>query len=305
MDVSIIIVNWNTRDLLRKCLAAVSQHVHALKYEMIVVDNASKDDSIAMVRAEFPSVQLIENQENVGFARANNQAMRVSKGEFLLLLNSDAFVQTGTIQTLVHALRNTHKAGAAGGLLVNVDGTFQSSYYDFPTLISELLTLAGLNRQVYWPEHPSHPARTAHEQVARVDWVMGANFLVRREAVDAVGLLDESYFMYAEEMDWLYRMRKAGWHTMYVPTAITTHVGSASNTIGSPRKRINLAQSKVLFFRKHYAPWKAFALYWGGKLIAFTRMLAFAPMALIPSKRAAAKVRMAASWAMLVDKPGG
>lgn len=300
MDLSIIIVNWNTRDLLKTCLTAVYAHVRGIDFEVIVVDNASEDDSVAMVQAEFPQVRLVQNTENTGFTRANNQAIPMNDAEFVLLLNSDAFLRAGTVDTLIHALRNDPGAGAAGGLLLNPDGSFQASYYDFPTVPSELATLAGINTRLYWPEHPSHPASTAQTPVKDAGWVMGACLLVRRTTIDAVGLMDEGYYMYAEEMDWLYRMNQAGWRVLYVPDAVTTHVGGASNQSASPRKRINLARSKQRFFRKHYGPGRAGLLSAGVKGIALLRLVIFGLLWLIPSKREGATVRLKAAWAMLL-----
>jgi len=251
LDVSIIILNWNTRDQLVKCLDAIGQTVGDLDTEIFVVDNASSDGSQAMVRQRFPHINLIANHENVGFARGNNQAMAVASGRYALLVNSDAFVWPGAIQALVDLADLQPQAGIVGAQLINADGSFQASHTPFPNLWREFLILSGLGRLIYGPWYPSRrPEESKGPQIA--DYVEGACLLVRRQALEEVGGLDEAYFMYAEEVDWCYTMRAKGWQVWYQPAAKVTHLGGASSQSRRVQREADLYRSRVRFFRKHY-----------------------------------------------------
>ncbi len=250
-DVSIIVLNWNTRDQLAKCLNAIHQTAGELDTEIFVVDNASSDGSQAMVRERFPDVKLIANHENVGFAKGNNQAMAVSQGRYALLVNSDAFVWPGAIQALVDLADLQPRAGIVGAQLINADGSFQASHTLFPDPWQELLILSGLGRLMYGRWYPSHgPEEDKGPQV--VDYVEGACLLVRRKVFEEVGGLDEGYFMYAEEVDWCYTMRAKGWQVWYQPAAKATHLGGGSSRNRSCQREADLYRSRVRFFRKHY-----------------------------------------------------
>jgi GT2 family glycosyltransferase len=228
VDLSIIIVNWNTCNLLAKCLDSIFQTVWASAYEIIVVDNNSTDGSVDMVYTQFPAVKLIENQQNVGFARANNQAMALSRGRYALLLNSDALLLANAVQAMLDLAEAMPQAGIIGVHLLNADGSFQASHTPFPDLWQEILILSGIGRMLYGRWYPSRgPDDDKGPQV--VDYVEGACMLVRREAFEDVGGLDEGYFMYAEEVDWCYAMRAKGWQVWYQPAA-----------------------KVIRFFRKHY-----------------------------------------------------
>ena len=250
IDLSIIIVNWNTRDLLAQCLQSVYDTVRGLEFEVFVVDNASTDGSAAMVRERFPQVQLIENGENVGFARANNQAIERSTGHYVLLLNSDTVVTPGAIEALVKFADLRPDAGAVGPQLLNGDGSFQASYAQFPTLWTEVLLLWGIARVVYSRYFPSNPPEHSQE-TCECDWVGGACLLVRKEAIAEVGTLDEDYFLYVEEADWCYRLKQRGWKILYYPDARIVHYGGRSSDQWDVSRRIHLHRSKLLFFRKH------------------------------------------------------
>jgi GT2 family glycosyltransferase len=248
---AIIIVSWNTRDRLADCLASVYACAPPLEFEVWVVDNASTDGSAALVRARFPQARLIENTANLGFARANNQALRAAAADHLLLLNSDAALLPGALDLLLDWLARNPRTAIVGPTLLNPDGSFQASHGNFPTLWSQLLVVAGLGRRVFGPHYPSHgPPHTLAPQ--RADWVGGACLLARRAAVDAVGLLDESFFMYAEEMDWCYRMRQGGWDVMHLPAAHCLHWGAQSSQQVRVRTQARLACAALHFFRKHY-----------------------------------------------------
>jgi N-acetylglucosaminyl-diphospho-decaprenol L-rhamnosyltransferase len=250
-DLSIVILNWNTRDLLAQCLASVYAYPPAGEFEVLVVDNASSDGSVQMVQEQFPQVRLIQNVRNVGFARANNQAILLSQGRYLLLINSDAIATPGATQSLVSLAEAEPHAGIVGARLLNRDGSFQASHTPFPTLGQEFLVLTGLGRLLKGPWFPSRgPEEGKGLQVA--GYVEGACMLVRRQAFEEVGGLDEGYFMYAEEVDWCYEMKKAGWQVWYQPAAKILHVGGGSSQHRRPQREADLYRSRVRFFRQHY-----------------------------------------------------
>lgn len=249
-DLSIIIVNWNTRELLARCLESVQANLPA-DSEVWVVDNASTDGSAAMVRERFPWVHLIDNAENVGFARANNQALRAISGRYALLLNSDTLMPGGSLSGLLRFAAEHPQGGIFGVKLVNADGSFQASFNDFPTWRTMVLEAWGLlgsrHRNPYYPSYPPERSTTAQP----CDWVGGACLLVRMQAVHQVGLLDESFFMYSEEMDWCFRMRKADWQVWYTPDIEVVHLGGGSADRMGPTQRMRLLSSKVRFIEKH------------------------------------------------------
>jgi GT2 family glycosyltransferase len=253
VDLSIIIVNWNTRDLLQRCIESVYQTAADIEFEVLVVDNHSLDGSAEMVASTFPQVELIRNNENVGFARANNQAIRVSRGRFVLLLNSDAALLPATARSMLDVFEQEPRVGVVGAQLLNPDGTFQGSYADFPSLPGELLLASRVASIVYGPSYPSYPVHRSQRD-RLVDWVSGACLMVRREAMAGVGLLDEDYFMYTEETDWCYRMKQSGWLVYYCAGARVLHWASQSSKRVPERRRGMVYRSKWLFMRKHRGP---------------------------------------------------
>lgn len=247
IDLSVIIVNWNTRDLLAKSVESVTSTVHDLTVEVFVVDNASTDGSPEMVRERFPEVQLLANSENVGFARANNQAIRQCQGKYVLLLNSDAALTAGAAHALVATLENDPKAGIAGATLVYPDGRPQVSYAPLPTLWSELAGLTGLDRVVRKLRRPQQAGKGPLE----TGMVDGACFLARSSMLDEIGLLDERFFMFNEEVDLCYRAHTAGWKVIHVPEAVTVHVAGGSTGV-TPGRLLRLYRGKLQYFQKHY-----------------------------------------------------
>lgn len=251
LDLSVVIVNWNTRGLLSDCLQSVQATAGDIVSEVIVVDNGSSDGSQAMLAERFPDVRLLQNAENVGFARACNQGVNASSGQYALLLNSDAVLTDTAAQSMVALANQQLHAGVVGAQLRNPDGTFQASYTPFPTLLQELLILSGIGRIVYGRWYPSRgPEEDSGPQ--RVDYVEGACLLVRREAFDKVGGLDEQYFMYAEEVDLCYEMNRHGWEVWYHPDAKVIHVAGASSRNRPVAREEDLYRSRLRFFRKHY-----------------------------------------------------
>jgi N-acetylglucosaminyl-diphospho-decaprenol L-rhamnosyltransferase len=258
-ELSIIVVNWNTRDLLAQCLVSLHENITDLSFDVWVVDNASQDDSVDMVGTSFPKVHIITNTRNEGFARANNQAMYASRGRFMLLLNSDAAATSGAIQALLSLAQQRPSAGIVGAQLINCDGSFQASHSRFPSLRQEFLILTGLGRLVHGRWYPSHGPEE-NKSPRQVDYVEGACLLVRRQALEHVGGLDEDYFMYAEDVDWCYAMQQCGWEVWYHPGAQIIHHGSGSSRHLQTQREANLCRSRVRFFRKHYGNTATFFL---------------------------------------------
>jgi GT2 family glycosyltransferase len=247
VDLSVIVVNWNTRDLLSQCVQSIYDTANGLAIEVIVVDNASTDGSQAMIRQQFPQVARIENDQNIGFAQANNQALIIGQGRYFLLLNSDTVVLPHTLEEMVRFADVHSDAGIVGCKLLNSDGSLQKSWASFPTFWSEVMGRNVRGRRLV----------DEKSLVYEVDWVGGACMLVRPAAIDEVGLLDESFFMYSEETDWCFRMRQRGWQVYYLTSPGTIHLGGSSASRASVAQLVRLYENKIRFFRKHYGAWQA------------------------------------------------
>lgn len=261
-DVSAVIVNWNVRDLLRACLASLLQPANRpTDLEIIVVDNASTDGSVEMVRAEFPQVNLIANPDNLGFPAANNQGIAAAQGRYVLLLNPDTQVLGDALPTLVQYMDAHPEVGLVGPQLLHLDGRIQSSRRRFPTVATlflestwlESLAPSLLLDRYYLLDQPD-------SAVLDVDWVTGAAMLARREAIRQVGGLDKGFFMYSEELDWCRRFKAAGWRVVYLPTAqIIHHIGKSSEQ-AVPDRHISFQRSKIRYTRKYHGRHIAAAL---------------------------------------------
>ncbi len=253
MDVSVIIVNWNTRRILYNCLTSIYRETKACSFETIVVDNNSTDHSTQMVRTEFPQVLLITNSKNVGFATANNQGMRIARGRYILLLNSDVVILDNAISKMISFADSNLEVGLAACRIRNPDGTLQSTCFMFPSLLNMILSVTYL--------HKLFPRNTffGRERMGWFDWdnvcemdvVAGCFMLVRRKAIEQVGLMDESYFMYGEETDWCYRFKQAGWKVMFSPDAEIIHLGGSSSKQMKPEMTLQLWASILFFLKKH------------------------------------------------------
>ena len=256
--VSIIIVSWNTRELLRQCLRSVYDETHDVAFEIFVVDNASKDGTPEMVEAEFKGVLLLRNHENLGFARANNQAIRKSTGKYALLLNPDTVILGDVLGRMINVMDRRPRVGMSTCTMFNPDMTFQACFATFPTfgmvllggstptvaLQSLFLTKRFFKTAGYRPK--------VYEQPNRVDWIMGAFMMVRREAISEAGLLDENLFMYGEEPDWCYRMARLGWEIWYYPEKGVIHYGGQSTKQRPLKDEVSwLMTSQYRFFGKH------------------------------------------------------
>ena len=278
-DLSIVIVSWNTRELLAQCLQSVAaeQSAHPqLRLETFVVDNASHDGSGALVRTQFPWVHLQENEDNVGFAAANNQAIGLCRGHYVLLLNPDTQIIPGALQALVHFMVANPRAGAAGARLLNPDGTLQLSCHPRPTLAREgwrlfhldrLYAYAVYNMQAWWIT-----------QARCVDVVQGAAMIIRRDVLTQVGGLDAGYFIYSEEVDLCARIQRAGWHIYWAPQSAVVHYGGQSTQQVAAEMFLRLYEGKVNYFRKNRGQFAA-TVYKLILLVAATLRLLLSPLA--------------------------
>ncbi|MBZ0275463.1 MAG: glycosyltransferase family 2 protein [Anaerolineae bacterium] len=279
VDVSILVVNWNTRDLLARCLRAIQDTVKQVAYEVIVVDNHSNDGSQEMVKRDFPQVRLIENQENVGFARANNQAMEAAHGRYMLLLNSDAFLGEGALDVMTAFMDSHPDAGMASCKLVYEDGSLQRSCATFPTLMTEFYIALGLDKLFPHSKTFGRYLMTDwnYDDTRPVEVIMGAFMLVRATAIEEVGMMDEGFFMYSEEVDWCYRFEDAGWKVYFHPDVQAIHIWGGSSRAVKVETLIRLYRSRVQFFRKHYGHSDAW-LYKG--ILIFNALVRVVPGAL-------------------------
>jgi GT2 family glycosyltransferase len=252
-DVTLVIVSWNTREMLRHCLQSVYESAGVVDLQIIVVDNASADGSARMVAEEFPRVQLIANTENRGFAAANNQGVALARGRYVLLLNSDTIVLDGVIEKTVAFARTHPEAAVVGCRVLNADRTPQSSCFLFPSALNLLIGALYLNKLFPRSRFWGRERLTWWDglEARAVDVVTGCFMLVRRDAIAQVGGMDEAFFMYAEEADWCYRFQQAGWAVLFFPGANIIHLGGASSRQAPSKMRLQLAGSILYFLRKH------------------------------------------------------
>jgi N-acetylglucosaminyl-diphospho-decaprenol L-rhamnosyltransferase len=279
LDLVIVIVNYNTRDHLHKCLCSVYASESDFKFEVCVVDNASHDNSCDMVQAEFPQTRLIQSQVNGGFAYGNNLALREyglgdstncmlstdsEAPRYVLLLNPDTIVPPDALSKMLEFMDKHPKAAASGPKLVLEDGSLDMACRrSFPTPQVSFCRMVGLSS--LFPNHPLFGRYNLTycdpDQVMEVDSVVGAFMLVRREAILQVGLLDENYFMYGEDLDWAYRMHQAGWKVYYYPAVTVQHVKRAASR-HSPRAQSEFYRAMRVFYLKHYAATTSQPLHW-------------------------------------------
>lgn len=249
MDLSIVIVNWNTRDLLRDCLRSIESRLGELKAEVLVVDNASEDGSPLMVRTDFPWVQLIENNENLGFAAGNNVALRRAVGRYVMLLNTDTLVHGAVLETAVDWMDAHPSAGVMGPRVLNSDGTVQPSCSAFPSLRKLAMQTLGLTRFRHLDSYRMTGWNRSSER--HVDVISGAAMFVRHSAMKKIGYLDEAFFFYGEETDWCRRFRTAGWDVVFAPIPEVTHFGNGSAGKLNHRRDVLMTEGTTRLHLKH------------------------------------------------------
>lgn len=252
---SIIIVNWNVKDLLYKCLKSIFETSDDLNFEIIIVDNSSSDGSVEMIKEKFPSAILIENKKNLGFGAANNQGIRISKGEYILILNPDTVIFPNSPQKMIAFLDQNPDAGAVGPKILNPDGSIQfECARNFPTPLTDFFGLSTLYRRFpksrifgrylmsYWD----------HNDQRRVDLLSGACMMIRKKVFDEVGLFDEKFFMFAEEPDLFLRIKKQRWTVYFLPSAQIVHFWGKSTEQLFYNMVVETRRSMELYFKKSY-----------------------------------------------------
>ena len=253
LDLSIIIVNWNVREMLAECLRSIEAYHGALETEIIVVDSASTDGSAQMIEKEFPAVKLLAQTENVGFVRGNNIGLEAATGRYLMLLNPDTRIHAHALLKLTRTLDQNPDVGIIGPHTLNSDGTYQSTRRRFPGILTGMfestwlqgLMPSGVLNRFYARDLPD-------DGTFDVDWVQGSALMARREVYAQIGGLDDAYVMYFEELDWCKRARKAGWRVLYVGDAFITHHGGGSADQVQTQKHIHFQMSKLRYFQKFH-----------------------------------------------------
>ncbi len=282
-DMSVVLVCMNNKRYLEPCLRSWNEAAFRFQFELIVVDNGSTDGTQAMLREKFPAVRIIENGRNVGLSRACNQGIEASKGTYVLLLNDDTLVDRPSIEAMLEWLEERPRAGAVGGRLLNPDGSFQAGHADFSTLWAEFLIVTGLGRFL-WEGYPMH---LEENQPRVVDWLCSACLLLRRGALREVGLLDEEYFIYGDEVDLQHRLKRAGWQTYYLPSAHTVHFGGRS--LNRWRRRKMVYRGKLLFYHKNYGVFRTTALRAMFGVSSVAKLLIWGVAAVLPKWRVRAQ----------------
>jgi N-acetylglucosaminyl-diphospho-decaprenol L-rhamnosyltransferase len=246
-DLSIVIVNLDQQELLADCLTSVYDTLDPAAVQVIVVDNGSEDGSLHMLRGGFPQVEVLANEANLGFAAANNQGLAKCRGRYIVLLNNDTIVKDNALGSLAEFMDLHQEVGCAGPQLHNADGSIQASCLRFPSLLRGLRSFVGARVGKSTKYVPELEAGWAY-----VDAVSGACMILRRETLADVGLLDDGYFMYAEEVDWCYRARQAGWPTAYCAASQVIHLGGQTARLEPTRFYIERRYSRVRFMLKHH-----------------------------------------------------
>ena len=246
MKLSVVIVSYNVRNYLEQCLQSVQRALEGIEGEVFVVDNHSDDDSVVTVREKYPWVRLIENQENLGFSKANNQAIRQSQADYVLLLNPDTVVAEDTLRGVLTFMDEHPKAGGAGVMMCYEDGSrAPESRRALPTPWVAALKMLGFTKRYYMSHLP-------WDQPCRIEVISGAFCLLRHEALKTIGLLDEDFFMYGEDIDLSYRLLKGGWENWYLPYSIIHYKGKSTQK--SDYRYVHVFyQAMLIFFQKHYS----------------------------------------------------
>jgi GT2 family glycosyltransferase len=261
MDLSIIVVNYNTREILRSCLLSIARETHGVAYEIIVVDNASTDGSREMLERDFPATRTIYNQENKGFAAANNVGFALARGKYLLMLNSDTVILDDAIHKTLRFMQDYPEASIVGCKLLNPDQTLQPSVRSFPNLWNLFCEAAFLH--LVFPKSKSfgryHMTYFSYDIICEVDWATGAFLMFERRVLEMIGGLDERFYMFSEEMDFCLRARSAGFRTYFYPGAEIVHIWAGSSKDFSVRIR-TMYMSQLAFILKHYKFLKGIAM---------------------------------------------
>jgi hypothetical protein len=290
---SIVLVCWNNKAYLDPCLKSLYDTGLKNSFDIIVVDNGSTDGSQQMLRDKYPEVKTIQNGGNVGLAKASNQGINATAGRYVLLLNNDTIVDGSSFDAMIDFLDQNPKVGAVGGKLLNGDGSIQTCYNNFSTLQEEFLITTRLGKLI----RRSYPAITEEKNVRSVDWLSSACLMVRRSALDDVGLLDEGYFIYGDEADLQYRLKKAGWGIYFLPHVTTVHFGGRS--MDRWKRRAKVYRGKMLFYQKHYGSFMTFLLRLMIGVISVAKLITWAIAFVLPKSRDLAKRELQSNFEVI------
>ena len=283
VDMSIVLVCWNNKAYLDPCLKSLYEGGLKSSFDVVVEDNGSTDGSQQMLAEKYPQVKLIQNAGNVGLGKASNQGIEATDGRHVLLLNNDTLVNAPALDVLVEYLDAHPEAGATAGRLLNPDGSFQSGFAPFSTLLEEFLIVTHIG-ELLWTGYPSHgDAR----EIKETGWMSSACLLVRRAAFDQIGLLDEGYFIYGDEADLQYRLNQAGWKVVFLPNSSIIHFGGRSMDRWKRRKMVY--RGKMMFYKKNYGLPSAFLLRLLFFFMSLLKLLVWVVGFVVPSKNDQAK----------------
>jgi GT2 family glycosyltransferase len=283
VDMSIVLVCWNNKAYLDPCLKSLYEGGLKSSFDVIVVDNGSTDGSQQMLAEKYPQVKLIQNAGNVGLGKASNQGIEATNGRHVLLLNNDTLVNGPALDVLVEYLDAHPEVGATAGKLLNPDNSFQSGFAPFSTLLEEFLIVTHIG-ELLWAGYPSHGDSN---EIKETGWMSSACLLVRRAALDKIGLLDESYFIYGDEADLQYRLNKAGWKVVFLPNSSIIHFGGRSMDRWKRRKMVY--RGKMMFYKKNYGFLSTFLLRLLFFVMSLLKLLVWCVGFLVPSKNDQAK----------------
>lgn len=283
VDMSIVLVCWNNKAYLDPCLKSLYEGGLKSSFDVVVVDNGSTDGSQQMLVEKYPQVKLIQNAGNVGLGKASNQGIEATNGRHVLLLNNDTLVNGPALDVLVEYLDAHPEAGATAGKLLNPDYSFQSGFAPFSTLLEEFLIVTHIG-ELLWTGYPSHGDSN---EIKETGWMSSACLLVRRAALDQIGLLDESYFIYGDEADLQYRLNKAGWKVVFLPNSSIIHFGGRSMDRWKRRKMVY--RGKMMFYKKNYGFVSTFLLRLLFFVMSLLKLLVWCVGFIVPSKNDQAK----------------
>lgn len=308
IDISVLIVNWNVRDLLDACLASLHNGSVTINtpdgnlatIEIIVVDSASSDDSLRMIGEKYPDVRLVAQRENIGFTRGNNLGIEQARGRYLFLLNPDTEIIGDALAQLLSYMDAHPEIGIIGPHTLNSDGTHQSSRRHFPTAMTAIFESTWLESSAPKSLLDDYYARdVADDEIAEVDWVQGSALMARREVYEQIGGLDSGFVMYSEELDWCKRAKSAGWKVIYHGQAKIIHHGGKSSEQNNAFKHIHFNTSKLRYFRKHHG----FIVYILLRIVLLLmyawQLLMESAKGLIGSRRELRKERVKVYWQVL------
>jgi GT2 family glycosyltransferase len=282
-DLSVVIVSFNTCEVLRRCLQTLAAEAGQLALEVLVVDNGSRDGSVEMLASDFPQIRLIRAGRNLGFAAANNVLFALGQGRYRVLLNSDAFLLPGSLRRAVEHMDREPATGLGGGRLIGEDGSWQPSARQFPSVFNDFLSLTGLAHRFRKSRFWGRADRTWADPMkeADTDWVPGAFSIIRGSVLEEIGVFDESFFLYYEEVDLCRRIKAAGYGIRYWPDVVVIHLGGESSksiqnaTRSSSGAQLTLwrLRSGYLYYRKHHgsSAWRSMAVEYGWHLLRFVR----------------------------------